>query len=159
MYDVLMVVDVQNGLADIPDFDNFVTKINRRIEEYRSAGKQVIFVQHSDEDMPLNSNEWEFASKLEVNKDDMVVHKTFADSFLKTNLAEIMTKNGYTNFEICGAQIEYCIDTTIRVGFHLGYQIRVKHDLVGTLNNNLMTADQIKQHHEHIWQDRFAKVF
>ncbi|BAP85809.1 amidase [Paucilactobacillus hokkaidonensis JCM 18461] len=159
MNDVLIVVDVQKGLNEIPDFNHFLTRINHRIMSYRTVGKQVIFVQHNDKDMPLNSKSWEFADQLDITNADSVVSKTYPDSFLETNLESILRDNEYTNFEICGAQTEYCIDTTIRVGFHLGYQISVQHDLVGTLNNEIMTAEQINKHHEHIWQGRFAKVF
>lgn len=159
MNDVLMVVDVQNGLAGMPEFASFVTRINRRIEAYRQADKAVIFVQHSDADMPLHSKPWEFARSLRINKGDLVIQKTHPDSFHETKLQMVLDDNKMTNFEICGAQTEYCIDTTIRVGFHLGYQIIVQHDLVSTFNSGLMSADQINQHHEHIWQDTFAKVF
>lgn len=57
--------------------------------------------------------------------------------------------------EICGAQTEYCVDTTIRMAHGLGYKVFMKKGLTTTLNNELLGAKTIIQHHENLWDRRF----
>lgn len=49
------------------------------------------------------------------------------------------------------------MDTTIRVAYHLGFQIELLMAGISTLDSDLLTATQIKQHHAHIWEHRFAE--
>ncbi|MFV8763736.1 isochorismatase family protein [Oenococcus oeni] len=69
-----------------------------------------------------------------------------------------MKLNKISSIELCGAQTEYCVDTTIRVAFHLGFQISVLEDGFSTFDNEILTAKQINQHQLYIWQGTFAKI-
>lgn len=59
--------------------------------------------------------------------------------------------------EICGAQTEYCIDTSIKVAHHLGYQVRMLHSLTTTYDNAFMSAQDTIAFYEKIWDQRFVE--
>lgn len=51
--DVLLIIDMQNGVCyyegqTIGNLDHMIEEINKRIAEYASEEKPIIFVRHSD---------------------------------------------------------------------------------------------------------------
>jgi nicotinamidase-related amidase len=48
---------------------------------------------------------------------------------------------------ICGAQSEFCADTTTRRAMALGYPVQLVSDGHSTLDNGVLTTVQIAQHH------------
>lgn len=84
-----------------------------------------------------------------------IQNKTHANSFYKTDLSEQLRKLNINKLEICGAQTEYCVDTTIRMAHGLGYTLFMKKGLTTTLNNDLLGAKTIIEHHENLWNHRF----
>lgn len=68
---------------------------------------------------------------------------------------EQLRKLNINNLEICGAQTEYCVDTTIRMAHGLGYKLFMKKGLTTTLNSDLLEAKTIIEHHENLWNNRF----
>ncbi|WKB37298.1 isochorismatase family protein [Terrilactibacillus sp. S3-3] len=87
------------------------------------------------------------------------MNKTHANAFYKTDLNDKLVKLNVHQFEICGAQTEYCVDTTIRMAHGLGYKLFMKKGLTTTLNNDLLGAKTIIAHHENIWDGRFLTFF
>jgi len=48
---------------------------------------------------------------------------------------------------ICGLQTDFCVDTTVRRAFTLGYHVTLVADAHSTLDNGVLTAAQIIAHH------------
>lgn len=58
-----------------------------------------------------------------------------------------------------GMQAEFCIDTSLKVGFEYGYEQVLVRDAVTTFDNDHLKAQQIIDfYQEHIWNNRFAQV-
>jgi nicotinamidase-related amidase len=56
----LIVIDVQNGVVDFSrDRNVVVAKIAGLVDRARTAGVKVIWVQHSEDDMPIDSEYWQ----------------------------------------------------------------------------------------------------
>ena len=56
----LLVIDVQNGVVmNAFEKDSIVGKINAAIDSARSNELPVIWVQHSEEEMPIGSDFWQ----------------------------------------------------------------------------------------------------
>lgn len=58
--------------------------------------------------------------------DAFYINKTHANSFYNTGLKELLSQLSVKSIEICGAQTQFCIDTTVKVAHSLGYKIYMK---------------------------------
>ncbi|AMV60326.1 Isochorismatase [Pediococcus damnosus] len=159
MADVLIVIDMQNALKRMANFDKVVAGINERIALYRQARKAIFFVQTADDEIPSDTKKFQLAADLDFNeqRDEFIV-KTTPDAFYHTNLEAYLKNYNTKSLEVCGGQAEYCVDTTIRVARHLDYQVEVKRDLVTTFDSKLLDAATIVKHHESVWDGTFAKL-
>ncbi|CAH0418397.1 Streptothricin hydrolase [Periweissella ghanensis] len=164
--DALIIIDLQNGVCfdpsqpqEINNLTSLVNAVNTRIEKYWELGKPIIFVQHNDENLLAQSNAWEILSTIDTSNADYYVQKTHANAFYKTNLQDILIAHDVDEIEICGAQTEYCIDTTIKMAHGLGYDVLMKHNLTTTYDNEFMSAPTTVKFYEKIWDGRFVEFF
>jgi nicotinamidase-related amidase len=63
-----------------------------------------------------------------------VVVKNFPNSFLKTNLKELLDQHGIKEVTVIGAMSHMCIDATTRAASDFGYNATVVHDACATLD-------------------------
>ncbi|HEX3567903.1 MAG TPA: isochorismatase family protein, partial [Acidimicrobiales bacterium] len=118
----LLVVDVQNGaVGHAFNRDAVVANINSLVGRARTAGVPVIWVQHSDEGMPRDSDAWQYVAELEMGPDEPVVHKSYGDSFEETDLEEVLAQRGVGQLIVTGAQTDACIRSTLHGAIVRGY--------------------------------------
>lgn len=159
MKSAILILDLQAGLFDEPgkpfDYENMISKINRLTRMARSKQMPVIFIQHetAHEALKYKSRGWELVSDLDVNPQDYVVRKTTPNSFLRTNLADILEKEGVRHLIICGYATEYCVDSTIRAAAALGYEIDIVSDGHTTHDKDHASAEMIRDHHNKTLSD------
>lgn len=158
MKKALVVIDMQIGIGPLYEQKDVLDRINNKISHYRSNSDLIIFIQHSDDEIIYGSAGWSFYPDLAIDSNDVIVEKTHPDSFLNTNLESILNKNDITDLEIVGAQIEYCIDTTIKVSVDKGYKVAVPIKAVTTIGNEILDADSMRSFYELIWKDTFATI-
>ena len=61
----LLVIDVQNGVVlNAFEKDAVVVQINKAIDSARANDLPVIWVQHSEEEMPIGSDFWQIIPEL-----------------------------------------------------------------------------------------------
>ncbi|MBS7576318.1 MULTISPECIES: isochorismatase family protein [unclassified Enterococcus] len=158
--DALVIIDLQNGVCKseelIYNFHELVRLVNHRVAQYQKDNKAIIIIQHCDETLLQGSYEWEVVPELNIPTNVHKVIKTHADSFFKTNFQSLLKKLKVTEMEICGAQTEYCIDTTIKVAHALGYHIQMQHGATTTYDNPYMHAQATINFYEGIWHQRFV---
>lgn len=153
MNSAVIVIDVQRGL-----FETFprpyeagviVERINTLTGRARKAGIPVIFVQHEVPAgvLAYGSAGWQLAAGLEAGDLDYKVRKTTPDSFLRTNLAEILATKGVDTLVICGYATEFCVDTTTRRAAALGYAVQLVADGHTTHDKEHASAKDIRVHH------------
>ncbi|MEI5994211.1 cysteine hydrolase family protein [Candidatus Enterococcus mansonii] len=157
----LLVIDLQNGVnsgkTGLFRLNDVLDGVNKRITFYRENHLPIIFIQHEDEELIPNSFAWQLFDELDSRKEDFYISKTHANSFFNTKLKEVLDEHEITELEFCGAQTEYCVDTTIRMAHGLGYCNFMKKGLSTTLTNDLLDAKTIITHHEHLWNERFLR--
>ncbi|GAA2893521.1 isochorismatase [Actinoplanes cyaneus] len=125
----LLVIDVQNGvMAGAHDRDAVIANIATLVGKARAGSVPVIWVQHSSEELPLGSPQWEFVAELPFGPGEPVVHKTFGDSFEATDLEERLAERGVGRLVVAGAQSDACIRSTIHGGFTRGYDVTLISD-------------------------------
>lgn len=143
--DAILVIDLQNGVCKgdqpVAQLAQLIERVNARITAYQAAGRAVIFVQHNDETLLAGQPAWEILPELVVPETAHFVQKTHANSFWHTNLQALLVQERVKSLEICGAQTEYCVDTTIKVAHSLGYQLQMMTGLSTTTANPFMTAE------------------
>ncbi|GAA2558405.1 nicotinamidase-related amidase [Neomicrococcus aestuarii] len=125
----LLVIDVQKGvMASSVHSDEVVGRIQQLVEWSREQSNPVIWVQHSSEELPLESTVWEIVDELSPQAGEAIVHKTHGDSFEATNLEDVLTKAGISHLVVAGAQSDACIRSTIHGAFTRGYDVSLVSD-------------------------------
>jgi nicotinamidase-related amidase len=77
----LLVVDVQNGVVEgAYKRDEVIGNIETAVAKAREAHVPVIWVQHSDEELIIDSPEWQIVSELIPLQGETMVRKTFRSS-------------------------------------------------------------------------------
>lgn len=118
----LIVIDMQNGVvAHAHNRDAVVANIATLVSMARTAGAPVIWVQHNDNELVRDTEEWEYVPELQMADGEPVVHKSYNDSFEETTLENHLGSRGVGHLVIAGAQTEWCIRSTLHGAIARGY--------------------------------------
>jgi nicotinamidase-related amidase len=118
----LLVLDAQNGVvAEAYERDRVIANIAELVERARSAGVPIVWAQHSDDHVPLGSEQWQIVSELQKNESERLVQKTYADAFEDTDLEGILAELGVGHLVLAGAQTDECIRSTLHGAVVRGY--------------------------------------
>ena len=129
----LVVIDVQNGvMAAAHDRDRVVGNVVTLVDSARRAGVPVVWVQHSDDEMPEGSDGWAYVPELSRQDDEPLVGKHFGDSFEDTDLEDVLAQRGVGRLVISGAQTDQCIRSTLHGAFVRGYDATLVSDAHST---------------------------
>ncbi|NLR31589.1 isochorismatase family protein [Levilactobacillus tujiorum] len=157
--DVLLVIDAQNGLNRAAGYSALIDRINERLDLYHDEERPVIFMQHTDEELPYGSDAWRLDTRLHRQMTDTVILKYHTDVFYETGLVDRLQHMTIGSIEICGLQTEYCVDTAIRVGHDQGFDMMTISGMSTTFDTPELPAAVIRRHHEGIWDGSFATVY
>lgn len=161
----LLIIDAQKAMfADqepVANAETVISNLKFALEQARENHVPVLFVQHDDqfEGSPLQPGSplWEIDDRIRPQEGEPVFHKEHPDSFQDTGLKAALDQAGITDLIIGGCQTEYCIDTSTRRAFSLGYHVTLLHDGHSTWNSPVMRAEQIVAHHNQVLGD-FARL-
>jgi nicotinamidase-related amidase len=152
----LLVIDVQNGvLAGAHNRDSVVATIDALVGRARAEGAPVVWVQHSSDQMPRDSESWQRVPELERRDSEPVVHKTYADSFEGTDLESLLAERRVGRVVVAGAQTDECIRSTIHGAFVRGYDVTLVGDAHTTEDLTAYGApppEQVIAHTNLYWQ-------
>lgn len=162
----LLIIDVQEDMfsdSQNPLYkgNELLMKVESLIEKAHTAKTPVIYIQHTENDEePMGKGKfgWEIHHQIAPSKDDTVILKYTPDSFYNTNLHEVLSSLGINQIVIAGLQTDFCIDTTCRRAFSLGYETILVKDAHSTYDNQTLTAEQIIEHHNRILGSWFTKI-
>lgn len=140
----ILVIDLQNEylptgklpLVGIEDASDNAEKI---IAHARKNNIQVIHVQHifAHGEMPVfepGSNGIEIQKTVAPINDEVIVVKNYVNSFLHTNLKQILDDNKIEDLVIIGAMSHMCVDAAVRAASDFGYKVKVIHDACATFD-------------------------
>lgn len=153
MSQALLVIDVQRGLFDLAprpfEAEAVVKRINELAERARAAGVHVVYIQHERPGTPLahGGEGWQLEPGLRPASGDAFVRKTTPDSFLRTDLQDLLDGWGTRTVIICGYATEFCVDTTTRRAAALGYDVVLAADAHTTHDKSHASAVRIREHH------------
>ena len=165
MATALIIIDMQKGFFNpkhlVYKADILIDNINKLINLARAERVKVIFIQHNGgKNHPLEENTegWQLIDSINIAPDDIKITKSDTDAFLHTSLNEYLDKCGITKLVIAGLQTEYCIDTTCRRAYSLGYEVTLVSDAHSTYDNQSISAPQIIAHHNALIGNLFGSV-
>jgi nicotinamidase-related amidase len=125
----LLVIDVQNGVvAGAVHRDSVIANINALVDKARGEDVPVVWVQHSDDDLPRDSESWQYVPELVRRESEPVVHKSYGDSFEDTDLEAQLAERGVGRLVVTGAQTDVCIRSTLHGAFVRGYDVTLVGD-------------------------------
>ncbi|MFF7652642.1 isochorismatase family protein [Streptomyces sp. NPDC007983] len=120
----LLVIDMQNALAAISYRSaETIAVIAALRERAKAAGVPVVTIQHRGGELEAGTEGWRIVPALTPAADEVVVHKTSADSFLHTDLDKTLKALGVTEVVITGFATEVCVDTTARQALSHQYDL------------------------------------
>jgi nicotinamidase-related amidase len=118
----LLVIDVQNGIVGgAHNRDEVVGNVATLVEKARAADVDVIWVQHSSDELQPDTDEWQYVPELDPQGSEALVHKTYADSFEATDLESVLAERGIGSVIVAGAQTDECIRSTLHGAIARGY--------------------------------------
>lgn len=125
----LLVIDVQNGVvASGWNKDQVIANVARLVDHARKSDVPVIWIQHQAEDMPRDSEEWQWVPELVPNDGEIRVYKEYSDSFAATDLPQILEDLGVGHLVVAGAQTNACIRATTYRAIGEGYDVTLVGD-------------------------------
>jgi nicotinamidase-related amidase len=125
----LLVIDVQNGVvAEAYERDAVVANIATLVDKARAADVDVVWIQHSGDNLPIDSEQWQYVPELTRLDSEPLVAKTYPDSFEDTNLEAVLADHGIGRLIVSGAQTDECIRSTLHGAIARGYDATLVED-------------------------------
>lgn len=160
----LLIIDVQEAMFSYPglklyDEKGVMDRIISLQHKARTAGIPIIYIQHTDdEEYTRGIPTWEISHRITPLEGEIIVEKPTWDAFHRTVLQDELQKLGVTDLVICGMQSEFCLDTTIRRAYSIGYSSVLVKDAHSTFDNGDLSSKDIVKHHNAVLGGRFAQL-
>ena len=126
---VLLVVDVQVGvMREAWEAPRVINNMARAVERARAGQVPVIWVQHENGELVLDSPAWQWVPELVPAAGEPRIHKRFNSSFEETALEEELARLGVTHIALAGAATNWCIRATAYGALDRGYDLTLIKD-------------------------------
>ena len=133
----LLVIDVQNGVVEYAwKRDTTISKIVSLVDKARESNTEVIWVQHSEDDMPIDSLSWQIVPELKPASGEKIIHKLWRSSFEETELEDVLEELKIEHLVISGAQTNYCVRHTIHAAIERGLDVTLVEDAHTTMDES-----------------------
>lgn len=160
MQSALFVIDIQNLVVEGKPY-----AIEERVQLWqdslalvRQSGIEVIYIRHHDQKLVKGTPDWETHPLVVPLENEMIFDKTFNSAFKETELHSYFHKQKINKLIIMGVATNFCVDTTIKVAFELGYKVAVIQDGTKTGYTGKLDAKDLIGHYQNIWSWNFAQV-
>jgi len=133
----LLVIDVQNGVVEYAwKRDTTISKIAALVDKARESNTEVIWVQHSEDDMPIDSLSWQIVPELKPASGEKIIHKLWRSSFEETELEDVLEELKIEHLVISGAQTNFCVRHTIHAAIERGLDVTLVEDAHTTMDES-----------------------
>ena len=125
----LLVVDVQNGVVEgAHERDAVVANVGSLVEKARRERVPVVWVQHSDEQLARDSDDWRIVPELTPGDAEPRVEKHYADAFEDSTLETVLSGLEVGRLVVAGAQTDECVRSTLHGAVVRGYDATLVSD-------------------------------
>lgn len=126
---VMVVVDVQVGvMKEAWEAQRVIKNVSRAVERARSEAVPVIWVQHSNHELPKDSAQWQWVPELVPADGEALIHKKYNSSFEQTALDAKLASLDATHIVLAGAASNWCIRATAYGALDRGYDLTLVDD-------------------------------
>ncbi|MFS3136276.1 isochorismatase family protein [Gluconacetobacter sacchari] len=131
-----MQMDMQHQIDDRRDHVNPASpiRIAALAVKFRQKGLPVLHVRHADENRasPFHPEAAGYRPMpcAEALEDEPVFVKTTSSAFASTDLAVYLNDKGIDELFVTGAEVGFCVNSTVRAGADLGFNMTVVRDAV-----------------------------
>jgi nicotinamidase-related amidase len=151
----LLVVDVQSGVvAEAHERESVVANVRSLVEKARREQVPVVWVQHSDEGLARDSDDWQIVPELAPSDAEPLVAKSYGDAFEDTTLETVLSGLAVGRLVVVGAQTDACIRSTLHGALARGYDATLVSDAHTTEDHTEWGApppDQVITHTNLYW--------
>lgn len=164
MKTVLLVIDVQQAMIDDHParMDEFLLNIKLLIDAAHNGGTEVVYVRHDGGEgdmLAYGTPGWQLDRSLRPREEERIFDKRLGSAFRQTGLRDYLESRGVERLVVCGMQTEYCIDTSVKVAFELGYTVIIPASATTTYSNPFLSGDKLIHYYERmIWHEPLARV-
>jgi nicotinamidase-related amidase len=138
---VMVVVDVQVGvMKEAWETQRVIKNVSCAVERARSEAVPVIWVQHSNQELPKGSVQWQWVPELVPAEGEALIHKKYNSSFEQTSLDSELASLGATHIVLAGAATNWCIRATAYGALDRGYDLTLVKDAHTTESMRLDTG-------------------
>jgi nicotinamidase-related amidase len=143
----LLIIDAQVGVNSLEHWGGINARrnnpaaeerIGELLDHWRSAGKAVLYTCHDsrEPESPLKVSlpTGAFLPGLEPRTDEVVVVKDVNGGFIGTNLELQLRRAGIARIVVAGFFTNMCVETTVRQGGNMGFDIYLAEDACATTN-------------------------
>jgi len=125
----LLIIDVQNDVvATAFERDARVANMSEALHRAREAGISVIWVQHSDPWLPIDSDGWAIVSELVPLENEVKIRKLYRSSFEATTLESELERLNVGHLYVAGAETNNCVRHTSHSALERGYDVTLLSD-------------------------------
>ncbi len=159
----LLVIDVQKAMIEtenpVYQHELVLENVKSLIDQARESQTPIIYVQHNEDNTDFESGResWEIVDEIRPINDEVIIQKTFPDSFNQTNLESVLMENKITELIIVGMQTDYCIDATSMKAYEKKYNVTVVSDAHSTFDDG-SSASSIIDLYQKKWKSYFNLV-
>lgn len=156
----LLAIDIQNLMVEEKPYaiEERLQLWRDSLAEARQAGVEVIHVRHRSEELVEGSPVWQIHESVAPLAGEVIIDKTYNSAFKETELQAYLDEQGIEQLIIMGMSTNFCIDTTIKVAYELGYQLAVIQDGTTTGFSGKVDLKGLIDQYETIWSWNFAQV-
>lgn len=136
--DALLIIDIQNdyfpgGAAELSEPVAAAENAARLLQRFRALKRPVFHVQH----LSIRPGATFFLPEtpgadlhplVAPQPGETVIRKHFPNAFRETTLEEELRRANLQRLLVAGMMTQMCIDTSVRAGRDLGYEITLAHD-------------------------------
>jgi len=157
----VLVIDAQTAImSGVYNRAGVVGNISILIDKARAENVPVVWVQHSGDNVPIDSAGWQFIPELSRRAAEPVVHKRYADSFEETDLESVLDERHIGRLIVAGAQTDECIRATLHGAIVRGYDATLVSDAHSTEDLTPWGApppDKVIDHTNLYWENHVAQ--
>ncbi|WP_373774480.1 cysteine hydrolase family protein [Streptococcus ferus] len=156
----LLAIDIQNLMVEEKPYaiEERLQLWRDSLAKARQAGVEVIHVRHRSEELVEGSPAWQIHESVAPLAGEVIIDKTYNSAFKETELQAYLDEQGIEQLIIMGMSTNFCIDTTIKVAYELGYQLAVIRDGTTTGFSGKVDLKGLIDQYETIWSWNFAQV-
>lgn len=166
----LLIIDMQrfvedriaHGIEYAPQ--GCTDNMERALNKFRQAGRPILHVRHEEPDFRSSLHKMSPLScpmtAFDALDGEQIFIKNTSSAFASTTLSSWLTDVGITDIAVIGAVAGYCVNSTVRMGADLGFNMTVINDAIISfpVEKSGLTAQSILAVTLGLFEGEFARL-